>query len=142
MRHPSPSCVILAPEADESLRSLLSDVLGDMGIALRPGGGAERPDVVLALVQREDSMPRVLDLAGNEAGPAPVFALLPFEDERLRHLAVSLGARGCYALGTPLESLKELLRNVVGGRPRGRGPEHLADAPGMRGERGRHDDGA
>jgi|GEM_PF-2674496 len=142
MRHPLPSCVILAPDADESLRSLLSDVLGDMGIALRAGGGAERPDVVLALVQREDSMSRVLRVAGNEAGPAPVLALLPFEDERLRRLAVSLGARGCYALGTPLESLKELLRNVVGVPPRPRGPERLADVPGLSGERGRHDDGA
>ncbi len=62
-------------------------------------------------------MPRVLGVAGNEAGPAPVFALLPFEDDRLRRLAVSLGARGCYALGTPLESLKELLRDVVPPRP-------------------------
>lgn len=142
MHHPLPSCVILAPDADESLRSLLSDVLGDMGIALRPGGGAERPDVVLALVQREDSMSRVLGVAGNEAGPAPVFALLPFEDERLRHLAVSLGARDCYALGTPLESLKELLRDVVVGPPRARGLERLVGAPGMSGERGRLDDGA
>ncbi|QRK10754.1 DNA-binding response regulator [Archangium violaceum] len=122
--HPSlPCCVILAPDADESLRSLLSDVLSDMGIALRPWGGAERPDVVLALVQREDSVSRVLEVAGNEAGPAPVFALLPFEDERLRRLAMSLGAQGCYALGTPLESLKGLLRNV-------------ADAWRTRGERG------
>jgi hypothetical protein len=142
MRHPLPCCVILAPDADESLRSLLSDVLGDMGIALRPGGGMERPDVVLALVQREDSMSRVLRVAGNEAGAAPVFALLPFEDERLRRQAVSLGARGCYALGTPLESLKELLRDVVGGPPRPRGLERLTDAPVMSGERGRHDDGA
>ena len=142
MRHPLPCCVILAPDADESLSSLLSDVLADMGIALRPRGGAERPDVVLALVQREDSMSRVLRVAGNEAGPAPVFALLPFEDERLRRLAVSLGARDCYALGTPLESLKELLRNVVGGLPRPCGPGSVSDAPGMCGERGRHDDGA
>ncbi|OJT21344.1 hypothetical protein BO221_26335 [Archangium sp. Cb G35] len=142
MRHPLPCCVILAPDADESLRSLLSDVLGDMGIALRPGGGGTRPDVVLALVQREDSMSRVLGAAGNEAGAAPVFALLPFEDERLRQLAVSLGARGCYALGTPLEFLKELLRDVVGGLPRPRGPERLAAASGMSGERGRQDDGA
>lgn len=142
MRHPLPCCVILAPDADESLRSLLSDVLGDMGIALRAGGGVERPDVVLALVQREDSMSRVLRVAGNEAGAAPVFALLPFEDERLRRMAVSLGARGCYALGTPLELLKELLRNGVVGLPRPRGPELRVDAPGMSGERGRHDDGA
>ena len=56
MRYPLPSCVILAPDADESLRSLLSDVLGDMGIALRASAMGTRPDVVLALVQREDSV--------------------------------------------------------------------------------------
>ena len=125
MRHPLPCCVILAPDADESLSSLLSDVLGDMGIALRAAGDAVRPDVVLALVQREDSVSRVMQVAGNEAGAAPVFVLLPFEDERLRRLAMKLGACGCYALGTPLEELKGLLRGV-------------ADAWGMRGERGRH----
>lgn len=100
--------------ADESLRALLSDVLGDMGLLLRTPGGGGRADVVLALVQREDSVPRVLRAAGDEAGAAPVVVLLPFEDERLRRLAMSLGARGCYALGTPLEALKRLLRNVVG----------------------------
>ncbi|HEX8820731.1 MAG TPA: DNA-binding response regulator [Archangium sp.] len=115
MRHPLPCCVILAPDADESLRSLLSDVLGDMGITLRPSGVGGRPDVVLALVQGADSVARVLRGAGNEAGPAPVVVLLPFDDERLRRSALNLGARGCYALGTPLEELKELLRDVVDG---------------------------
>ena len=117
MRHPLPCCVILAPDADESLRSLLSDVLGDMGIALRPSGGGLHPDVVLALVQGADRVARVRRGAGNEAGPAPVVVLLPFDDERLRSAALKLGARGCYALGTPLEELKELLRDVVDGSP-------------------------
>lgn len=110
-----PCRVMLLPSADESLRSLLSDVLGDMGISLRtPGGAEERPDVVLALVQGEESVSRVLSVAGNEAGRAPVVVLLPFDDERLRRRALHLGASGCYALGTPLEELKELLRHVRG----------------------------
>ncbi len=100
--------------ADESLRSLLSDVLDDMGLALCSGGGEARPDVVLVLVQRGDSVSRALQVSGNESGPAPVVVLLPFDDERLRSSALSLGARGCYALGTPLEELKGLLRDVVG----------------------------
>jgi DNA-binding NarL/FixJ family response regulator len=100
--------------ADESLRSLLSDVLGDMGFALCSGGSEARPDVVLVLVQRGDSVSRVLQVSGNESGPAPVVVLLPFDDERLRRSALKLGARGCYALGTPLEELKGLLRDVVG----------------------------
>jgi hypothetical protein len=96
--------------ADESLRSLLSDVLGDMGLALRSPGEA-RPDVVLTLVQQGEAVQRVLQAAGG--GVTPVLVLLPFEDERLRHLVLGLGARGCYALGTPLEELKRLLREVV-----------------------------
>ncbi len=103
--------------ADESLCSLLRDVLGDMGLSVRGSWAGPRPDVVLALVQREDSVPRALRRVEDEAGAAvPVLVLLPFEDERLRQLAMSLGACGCYALGTPLESLKGLLRDVVGGR--------------------------
>lgn len=115
--------------ADESLRSLLSDVLGDMGLALCSGGTGARPDVVLALVQRGESISWVLQAAGNESGLAPVVVLLPFDDERLRRSALNLGARGCYALGTPLEELKGLLRGV-------------SDALGLGGVRGRHDDGA
>ena len=124
--------------ADESLRSLLNDVLGDMGLALRGfGDDAGQPDVVLALVQRGDSLPRLLQTAQEEA--APVVVLLPFEDERLRGLALNLGARGCYALGTPLEELKRVLRGVVEELPRPRGPWGMSDAP-AKGVRGRHDD--
>ncbi len=142
MRHPLSCCVILAPDADESLCSLLRDVLGDMGIVLHPSGVEARPDVVLALVQGEDSVSRVLRGAGNEAGPAPVIVLLPFDDERLRRSSLNQGARGCYALGTPLEELKGLLREVVEVSPRPRGRGGVSDAPGMQGERGRRDDGA
>ncbi|WP_309891952.1 hypothetical protein [Archangium sp.] len=138
MRHPLPCCVILAPDADESLRSLLCDVLGDMGIALCPSGQGARPEVVLALLQGADSVAGVLRAAGNEAGAAPVVVLLPFDDERLRRSALSLGARGCYALGTPLEELKELLRDVVWPRARG----GVSDAPLLGALSGRHDDGA
>ncbi|MET0403953.1 MAG: DNA-binding response regulator [Cystobacter sp.] len=116
--------------ADESLRSLLSDVLGDMGIPLEVEGRGTRPDVVLALVQREDSVPGVLRAVAEASGEAPVIVLLPFEDERLRCLAMRLGARSCYALGTPLETLKRLVRDVG-----------LSNAPGHWGDPGRHDEG-
>ncbi len=112
--------------ADESLRSLLSDVLGDMGLALQ-GPGERHADVVLALVERGESLPGVLRAA--RSGAAPVLVLLPFEDERLRSSALSQGARGCYALGTPLEALKTLLRGLEG----------VSDAPVIT-EGGRHDD--
>jgi DNA-binding NarL/FixJ family response regulator len=68
----------------------------------------------MRVVLRGESVSRVLQVAGNESVPAPVVVLLPFDDERLRHSALNLGARGCYALGTPLEELKGLLRDVVG----------------------------
>jgi hypothetical protein len=112
--------------ADESLRSLLGDVLGDMGLALQ-GPGERHADVVLALVERGESLPGVLRAA--RAGTAPVLVLLPFEDERLRSTALSQGASGCYALGTPLEALKALLRGLEG----------VSEAAGMK-EGGRHDD--
>ncbi len=56
--------------ADASLEALLRDVLGDIGIELRrPGEPCARPDVVLALVQRGDSLPRVLETAGAARAP-------------------------------------------------------------------------
>jgi hypothetical protein len=117
---------------------LLRDVLGDLGIELRlPGEACARPDVVLALVQRGDSVLRVLETAGLSR--APVVLLLPFADERLVRLASNLGARGCYALGTPLEELRKLLKPLlspVTGMSAGTG------VSGGQGTdvRGRHDD--
>ena len=58
--------VVLQGE-DESLRSLLSDVLEDMGLMLSASGeGRGWPDVVLVLVQRGDSLFRVLQQALHE----------------------------------------------------------------------------
>lgn len=97
--------------ADESLYSLLSDVLGDMGFSLRsPGQGSAPVEVALVLVERGDE-PRRLRAALPPS--ASLLALLPFEDERLRRQALGQGAQGCYALGTPLEALRELLRRLA-----------------------------
>lgn len=132
----APQAVLHA--ADASLEALLRDVLRDIGIELRcPGESRARPDVVLALVQRGDSVPQVLQTAS--APGAPVVLVLPFADERLTRLASNLGARGCYALGTPLESLRRLLKELL---------PPAADAPGGAGlseglgrtVRGRHHD--
>lgn len=134
----APSAQAVLHAADASLEALLRDVLRDIGIELRGSGEpCARPDVVLALVQRGDSVPRVLETAG--APRAPVVLVLPFADERLARLGVELGARGCYALGTPLEELRRLLGALlkrapgmsVGG-PLSGGPE--------RDVRGRHDE--
>lgn len=134
----APSAQAVLHAADASLEALLRDVLRDIGIELRGSGEpCARPDVVLALVQRGDSVPRVLETAG--APRAPVVLVLPFADERLARLGVELGARGCYALGTPLEELRRLLGALLKrapglsvGSPLSGGPE--------RDVRGRHDE--
>ena len=85
--------------ADESLASLLADVLGDLGIALfLDAGDAARPDLVLTH-------------ARDCAATAPVVVLLPFADERLVSRALCQGARACFALGRPLDELRALLRS-------------------------------
>ena len=122
----APSAQAVVHAADASLEALLRDVLGDLGIQLHGAGeSCARPDVVLALVQRGDSVPRVLETAG--APRAPVVLVLPFADEGLAQLGVEHGARGCYALGTPLEELRRLLKAALSG---GVGSD----------VRGRHDD--
>ncbi len=125
--------------ADASLQALLCDVLVDIGIELRgPGEAGARPDVVLALVQRGDNVLHVLQTAA--ASDAPVVLLLPFADERLFRLAIQLGARGCYALGTPLVALRTLLRELLPrAGARGVGAPGVSEEPG-RNVRGRHHD--
>ncbi|RKG69066.1 DNA-binding response regulator [Corallococcus sp. CA054B] len=98
--------------ADESLASLLADVLGDLGIALfLDAGDAARPDLVLAHVERGEAILPVLTHARDCAAAAPVVVLLPFADERLVSRALCQGARACFALGRPLDELRALLRS-------------------------------
>ncbi|GMU01749.1 hypothetical protein KH5H1_58690 [Corallococcus caeni] len=98
--------------ADESLASLLADVLGDLGIALfLDAGDAARPDLVLAHVERGEAILPVLTRARACAAAAPVVVLLPFADERLVSRALCQGARACFALGRPLDELRALLRS-------------------------------
>jgi DNA-binding NarL/FixJ family response regulator len=102
--------------ADDSLASLLCDVLGEFGVALRSDEGrTPRPDLVLVHVQRGESLLGALQGARDGTWPAPIFILLPFADERQMQLALQLGARGCFALGQPLD---ELLRMVLAASPR------------------------
>ena len=93
---------------DAPLTALLADVLRDEGIRLAAPGAAAA-DVVLALVGRTEALAPVLRRAA-----APVIVLLPFAEERLAHRALELGARGCFALGRPLEELRALVRGALG----------------------------
>jgi hypothetical protein len=100
--------------ADESLASLLADVLGEVGIALHTGGaGAPRPEVVLVLVERGESVLAALQRARDGTYPAPIFVLVPFADERLMQLALRLGARACFALGQPMDELRRMVLSVL-----------------------------
>ncbi len=111
---PKASALLLG--ADDTLQSLLSDVLEEVGIhvSTRAGPGL-RPELVLVLVQRSESMLSALQRARDGTYPAPVFVLVPFADERQIQLALRLGARGCFALGRPLEELRRMLLEVVPG---------------------------
>jgi hypothetical protein len=104
---------------DTSLGSLLSDVLGELGIALDMGGAeaAACPDVVLAHVERGEALPPLLRRARELTAEGPVIVLVPFADERLVRLALRLGARDCFALGHPLAELRRvLLAHLPGAR--------------------------
>lgn len=98
---------------DASLSSLLTDVLGELGIALDldgPGMAVVRPDLVLVHVERGEGIQRLLDRARELMRQGPLIVLVPFADERLVQLALRLGARDCFALGRPLEELRRVLR--------------------------------
>ena len=93
--------------SEEALTSLLAEVLHERGIVLSVEGRAEkhRPDLVLVLVQRGDSILRLLERAGAAGPGAPVIVLLPYDDEHLARLALRSGAWGCFVLGRPLQEL-------------------------------------
>jgi DNA-binding NarL/FixJ family response regulator len=100
--------------ADDSLAALLCDVLSEVGITLHVG--AAHPvslDLVLVQVERGGSILSALQSARDGTYPAPVFILLPFADEQLMQRALRLGARGCFALGQPLEGLRRMVVAVL-----------------------------
>jgi DNA-binding NarL/FixJ family response regulator len=105
----SPLCVLLLG-ADDSLTALLRDVFAEVGISLSTGEArSSKSDVVLVQLQRGESMLAALQSARDGTYPAPVFVLLPFFDDRLVQQALRLGARGCFALGMPLEALCHMM---------------------------------
>jgi DNA-binding NarL/FixJ family response regulator len=109
---------VLLLGADDSLAALLADVLGESGIALQAVEvRSPRPDLVLLHIQRGESMLSALQGARDGTYPAPIFVLLPFADERLMQRALRLGARGCFALGQPLEALRQMV--LAAARPQG-----------------------
>jgi hypothetical protein len=93
------------------LERLLSDVAGEVGLALAfvaPESGA---DVVFAVVSPGDVV-SVLYVARRN-GTAPIIALLAVGDERLARRAVDCGAQACWALDTSLDLLRFHLLTLV-----------------------------
>jgi DNA-binding NarL/FixJ family response regulator len=100
--------------ADDSLAALLTDVLSEVGITLHVGEArSARLDLVLVQVGRGESLLSALQSARDGTYPAPVFILLPFADEQMMQRALRLGARGCFALGQPLEGLRRMVLAVL-----------------------------
>ncbi|MDC0708196.1 transcriptional regulator [Stigmatella sp. ncwal1] len=107
---------VLLLGADASLASLVSDVLGEVGITvMTEEANPQATGAVLVMVQRGDSILGALQRAREAAGTAPVFVLVPFADGRLVQLAIQLGAQGCFALGQPMEELLRMVRSGLSG---------------------------
>lgn len=96
---------------DVALDVLLCDVLAELSIRVDQQWG-KPPDVVLLLID-ESEPARALRAAALLAGGAPIIAILPFRDARLDAWARREGARACFALGTPLERLRDVVRGVL-----------------------------
>ncbi|MCC6994579.1 MAG: DNA-binding response regulator [Deltaproteobacteria bacterium] len=107
---PRAGVVWLGPD-EPALRLLLTDVLGEVGLDLELGGRS-RGTVVLALVYVE-SMAACEALEADLLGiDVPVLALLPVMEDRLCRRACERGAAACYALGTPLDNLRSIVRSL------------------------------
>lgn len=103
--------------ADASLAALLADVLAEVGVALHVGAAPPaRPDLVLVQLERGESLLSTLQSARDGTYPAPIFVLLPFADDRMMQRALRMGARGCFALGQPLEGLRRMVLAALAGR--------------------------
>lgn len=98
----------LGPD-DVALRVLLADVLDELGLDLDLGDrGAGK--LVLALVYVESMAACEALEAEVLRANVPVLALLPVMEERLCRRACERGAAACYALGTPLDNLRAIVR--------------------------------
>jgi DNA-binding NarL/FixJ family response regulator len=90
-----------------SLSGLLRDVLAEVGIDLVPS--MPQAELVLVHVEGLGGL-RQLGAAAARHPQAALYAVLSFADDTLAQRALQQGARGCFALGRPLEELRRLLR--------------------------------
>jgi hypothetical protein len=111
-RQPSFSAALLGECAD-SLRSVLNDVFDEFGVRLDPDVPAIPPDLVVAIVEHNDAT-AILTAAKLLAGGAPIVVIIAIGDDRLVNFAIMFGAAACYAMDTPLDCLRDVLRAVLG----------------------------
>ena len=90
----------------EPLRLLLEDVLTDSGLRHELTSLPGACDVVLVPVSWGDDL-RVIADARALAGDVPLLAILPFGDDALAQRVLLAGARGWFALDTPLALFRQ-----------------------------------
>jgi hypothetical protein len=106
--------VALLGEADEPLRRLLEDVLRDGSVRceLVPALTTDADAAVVMVTWGEEA--RTIAVARTQAVGVPLLAILPFGDDRLVELVLSLGAGAWYGLDSPLALLRAKLVALAG----------------------------
>jgi AmiR/NasT family two-component response regulator len=97
---------LLAGDVDEHLRGLVVDILHEMGVGLVSDPEAQRPEVVLVVLESHD-FGTVLEAAQRHG--VPVIVLIAYEDELLIQSVRHNGVESVYPLGRPLAELRGLL---------------------------------
>jgi hypothetical protein len=107
---------LLAGDVDEHLRGLVVDILDEMGVCLVGDPDAQRPEVVLVVLESHD-FGTMLDSAQRHG--VPVIVLIAYEDELLIESVRHNGVESVYPLGRPLAELRGLLASSLsaGGPP-------------------------
>jgi hypothetical protein len=100
-------------EIDERLQNLLAATLADAGADILATGSGDRPDLVLVMLDRFETVDAVVHARVRGRG-APVIALLPLTDPVWAHGAMIAGAVDCWALDRPMEELKDAIIKRIG----------------------------
>ena len=102
---------LLLGVAKGALRTLVADVLEEMGVELADDRGPIAPDVVLVFVDRRD--PAAVLGPAHELG-VPIIVLVDYEDDLLIERVRRNGVDCVYPLGRPLAELRSLVAGTLG----------------------------
>jgi hypothetical protein len=101
---------------DPQVCSLLTDVLRDINLEVRPTVEESAPDVVLAMVDRINGVRAVTEARAAHRG-VPLVAILPLGTHRLATRAIAAGAQACYMMDMPIDRLRGLLLALLRDAP-------------------------